>query len=109
MGQLIGAAISGLVTWIAMAIPGIVVRVLAVLGISFVTFSGLDVATSQLDTFFATQLGQFPSDMLAILNLAGVGTGLNMLLAGVSAFFTVKAAVGAFSMFRPTASGVRGT
>lgn len=108
MGALIGAALSAFTAWIAAALPGIVGRILAVLGIGFVSFSGMSVVTADLAAYFSARMGDFPANMLQILNLAGFGTGVNMLVAGVTTFFTIKLAVGAFSAFRPSAGSFRG-
>jgi hypothetical protein len=104
MGGLLFNFISALTAWFVLALPGIVVRVMSVLGFGYVSFSGFSVITAELGTFVQSQLSGFPSAMLQIMNLAGFGTGVNVLLSAVAAYFALKVAIGFFSMFTATGS-----
>jgi hypothetical protein len=96
----LGPVLAALATWFATALPGLIFRTLALLGVGIVTYTGFSALSTQLGGFFTSQLGAFPSSMLSIMNLAGFDTGLNMLLAGVATFFTIKATMGAFKRLR---------
>jgi hypothetical protein len=93
--------------WFVLALPGIVARVLVVLGIGFVSFSGISSVSSELAGFITSKLSGLPADMLAILNLAGVGTGINIFISALTTYFTIKVALGAFSKFRTSPSSFR--
>lgn len=99
--KLAGSFLGGITGWFAAAIPGIVARVLAVLGLGIGVLTGLDAISLDLESFFNAQLAGFPQDMLQILHLAGFTTGLAMILAGVAAFLAIKAALGAFRFVTP--------
>ena len=106
-GGLWGTVVVGLTSWFVIALPSLIWKAVAVLGIGFVSFSGIDLITDELGVFIAAQLAGFPADMLQIMNLAGFSTGLNSLLAGVSVFFTLKIARGASGFFRPNPNVLR--
>jgi hypothetical protein len=93
--------------WFVLALPGIIARVLVVLGIGFVSFSGISAVASELGTYLTTKLSGLPADMLAILNLAGVGTGINIFISALTTYFTIKVALGTFAKFRASPASFR--
>ncbi|MEM8493536.1 MAG: DUF2523 family protein [Pseudomonadota bacterium] len=107
MPAFIVSAIVAIQGWLIAAVPGIVARILATLGIGFVAFSGLNLISDQIGVFLRGQLSGLPADMLSILNLMGVGTGIEMLIAGISVFFVIKIARGASSAWRTDAGVLR--
>jgi hypothetical protein len=107
MAQILFGIVTWLSGWLVIYLPVLFWRLLAVMGIGLVTFSGFEAITAAAAGFFAARIGEFPADMLAIMNLAGFQTGLNMLLSGVSAFFTIKVALGVFAAFKPNPNVLR--
>ncbi|MEM1188116.1 MAG: DUF2523 domain-containing protein [Pseudomonadota bacterium] len=107
MPAFIVAAIAAFQGWLIAVIPGVVARVLGALGIGYIGFSGLNLVSDQIGAFLRAQFGGLPGDMISILNLMGVGTGIEMLISGVIAFFAIKVARGISGAWRTDASVLR--
>lgn len=75
--------------WIASLVPSLVGRVLAALGMGLVTIGGLDVISGILVGYIHTSIGGFPSDVLGLLGLAGLGDGLNIVVGAIVARLTL--------------------
>jgi hypothetical protein len=72
-------------TWLAAMMGTLTAKVLLALGFQVVTITGVAVAMTTLRTMIITHLGAVPAAGFQILLLAGLGTGLGMLL-GAAAF-----------------------
>ena len=70
---------------LASMVPTLVRKVLAALGFGIVTITGLTVVTDALKQNIINTFGGIPGDILAVANLAGMGTAINILLGALSA------------------------
>lgn len=108
---LIGGALFSLqttiTTWIVLSLPGIVFVVLRTLGIGFVSYTGVDFVVSQAENFIYARMGELPSSMLDIMNLAGFDIGIRMLFAAWSAQIAVRITMGAFNSWSTKPSVLR--
>ena len=93
---MVAAIIAGLM---AISVP-LVIRVLAGLGIGLVTFTGADFALTEIQSFFTSQIGGMPSDMVEVMYLAGFDTGIAIIFAAWSAYITILVTLGAFTKWK---------
>jgi len=70
--------------WIASAVGPLAKRVLSALGIGWITFESLSALVSQAREMVVTFWGQ-AGDVLAIAELAGVGTAIGIILGAIVA------------------------
>jgi len=63
----------------------VVARVLVALGVSFITYYGVQHATEYLEGLISNSLGGLPADIVAILALCKVGTCLSIYIAALTA------------------------
>lgn len=75
--------------WLSAMIPTLVGKVLAALGFGLITLTGLETVTDILLSQVTSSVGGIPTDILQLLNLAGMSTGLNMLLGAMAARFAL--------------------
>lgn len=73
-----------LTTWLLSMVGPVAARVLAALGVSFVSVTGLAVAVTTLRDLVLTQLGALPLAALQLLGLFGVWEALGMLFGCVT-------------------------
>lgn len=66
-------------------------RVLLALGISFVTFQGIDTSLAWLSAQIASSFGALPSQVLAVLSAGGVGVALSIVLSALAARLALDA------------------
>lgn len=74
-----------LAAWFASLVPGLTKRVLAALGFGVVVVTGVNAIYGQLEGYIYSSLGQIPSSVLLLLNLGGLGDGLNIVIGAVAA------------------------
>lgn len=74
-----------LALWLASIVPGLTKRVLAALGFAVVMVAGLEAVTAQLIGYIYSSVGGITGDTLALINLAGFSTGLNIIIGAISA------------------------
>jgi len=84
-----GLIASALVGSLAAAMTSLVGRVLIALGISYFTFTGLDVLLSNLTAAINSRMDGLPSDLVAWLGVLKVQTSISILLAA----FTTRLAM----------------
>lgn len=72
----------GILVAMAATLPG---RVLAALGIGWVTYAGLSAIAGSVITAFQNAWGAIPSDVLGLLQLAGFGEAFGIVLGAVLA------------------------
>lgn len=82
----------------AVSIP-MVVKVMAALGIGFVTYTGADLVLTEGQTWLNGQVNSLPADMLQILFLMGLDQGLAIVFSAFAAHITILTTVGAFTRF----------
>ena len=76
---------------LASVLASLVGRVIVALGLSAVTYKGLDLLVSQFDSYINAQLAAVPADVSAILEYLGVYIAIKMHL---SVFASIAAVIG---------------
>lgn len=71
-------------TWLAAMMGTLTAKVLLALGFQVVTITGLAVAMGTLRTMVITNLGAMPAAGFQLALLAGLGTGLGIVLGAVA-------------------------
>lgn len=79
--------------WVLAAIAPIVKRVLAALGVGWVTFTALTALVDQVKSSVLSSWGAMPADILAIATMSGFGTAFGIILGA----FAYKASLSAIS------------
>lgn len=77
--------------WLAALLPSLVARVLAALGMGVITVTGFNIAWNQLKAIIISNFQGFPADIAALAGLAGVGTGIGIILGAITARVTFMA------------------
>ena len=86
------------------AIP-VVVKVLVVLGIGFVGYTGADFVISEAEAHILQNYNNLPAHVLPIITRAGFLDGAKMIIASYTAYIGIKTLTGAFTRMtitRPT-------
>lgn len=71
--------------WLASLVPGLVARVLAALGFGIVTMTGLNTVADTLLNHLYTSYNSIGVSTLQLMNLAGFGEGLNIIIGAITA------------------------
>lgn len=66
-------------------------RILVGAGLALVTYQGVSGFADDLIAEFRAQIGGLPSDVVAILEIAGIGEGLSLLFGTMVAIFSISA------------------
>lgn len=69
-----------LFAWLLAAVAPLAKRILAALGIGWVTFEALGLLVDQVKDAIIAQWGAMSGDMLAIVTMSGMGTALGIIL-----------------------------
>jgi hypothetical protein len=93
----LGLLLTSATTWLVLSLPGIIYRVLRILGLGFFSFTGVNFLVGELETFLYARMAEFPTAMLDILNLAGFDVGVRMILTAWTTYITIRVTMGAFS------------
>lgn len=93
MPFLIAALMGGFAT----AMGSLVGRVLLSLGMSFVTYKGLTVATDQVVVYMKTAYAGMPSEAATMLQFLWVDKALSMIISAFAAAFAIKSASGSIT------------
>lgn len=72
-------------------IPLIVTKVLALLGIGLVTYVGADLLLDEATSYLFSQYDNLSTDVVALMNLAGIHEALKMLTATWAGLITLRA------------------
>lgn len=75
------------ILWLA---PSVVGTVIKLLGIGLISYVGFDLVISNLSDFLFEGFNSLPIDLLQILKLMRVDTGLNILFAAMSVSISIK-------------------
>ena len=86
--------------FIVAALPRLIGLIFLALGVSLVTYTGLDLAVTQLESSVTNLYNGIPSDMLSVLNLMGISTGLKILFSSYAFSMTIKTVSGATKRFK---------
>lgn len=85
--------------WAMSMVQPIVVRFMASLGLSVITFKGVDTAFAQARAYVMDGVNSFPAAALQLMGLLGIDTGLSLVLGAMSFALTLWALRRAFSFF----------
>lgn len=80
--------IGTMVTAVLMNVAG---KLIAALGVGFISYAGLNLMQNKLAAYLQTQLGGIPADALNIFYIAGGGVVLNWLFGAFAFIATIKA------------------
>jgi hypothetical protein len=83
--------------WVVTVIPPLVVKLLAALGIGFLTYEGADLAIGAVGDYVESQLSGLPAYALSLVGMLQMDTAISMILAAYSARFAVQAVSGALT------------
>lgn len=82
-------------SWVLTLVGPLVVKILAFLGIAVATFTGVDLAFGQLQSYAQTNYAGLPSAVIQLAGLAGIPQALGMVFGAFNArlsLWTVTAA-----------------
>ena len=97
LGGLLGSLATSFTACFVLSLPGIVFGVLRVLGIGFVSYTGISFAVDAFESYIYARMGDMPANMLDIMNLAGLDVGIKMIIAAWTAHISIKLTMGAFN------------
>jgi hypothetical protein len=86
--QAIVTILGALLTFFSTSLPG---RILATLGIGWITYEGYTAYTDQLIYQIQSSWGGIPSDILQVLSLAGIPDGFGLILDAYVTRFSMAA------------------
>jgi hypothetical protein len=88
-----------LTNWLMALVQPVVVRVLSSLGLSVITFKGVDTAFQQAREYVQNGVNSFAPSVLDLMGLFGIDTGLGLVLGAMSFALSLWALRKAFSFF----------
>ena len=65
-------------------------RLIAALGVGFITYTGIDYMQTQFAGYMSQQLGNFPADALQIFYIGGGGVVLNWIFGAIAFIASIK-------------------
>lgn len=74
-----------LFAFLAAAVGPLAIRILAALGISLLTFVGVEAIVGQMVTYITSSWSGMSGDAVALLGLGGLGEGIGMVLGAINA------------------------
>ncbi|QNM98682.1 DUF2523 family protein [Chitinimonas koreensis] len=81
--SLLGRWLVGLL--VSDAVIAVVGRIIAALGISFVTMTGVQAGLDSAKAFIVARIAELPAEFLAIASIAKLGTAFSIVFAGFAA------------------------
>lgn len=94
-----------LITGFVAAVPGIVWVALKALGFGLITFGTLTVVVDQLAQVVFSNMAGLPADILAILQMGGITTAINIVVASYVSAASIKASRAAFGVIGGAVAG----
>lgn len=88
-----------LTNWLMALVQPVVVRAMSSLGLSVITFQGVDTAFQQARNYVKDGVNSMPPAVLELMGLFGIDTGLGLVLGALSFALTLWALRRAFSFF----------
>ena len=76
------------------------VQVMIALGVSVVTYQGMDAAVSWAKAQALASIGGLPADMISLLAYMGVGQAINIIFSAMVMRMTLQGISGTFKRFR---------
>lgn len=86
--------------FILFATPFIVKQIIVLLGISIITYIGVDLVFDQITDAVLNRLGQLPASISNIIGIGGFGIFIKMNLSAVTAALVLRASLGSFRKLR---------
>lgn len=83
-----GLSIGTMLTGVLMTFAG---KIIAALGIGFVSYAGIDYMQTRFASWISQQLGNFPADAVQIFYMAGGGVFLNWIFGAIAFIASIKA------------------
>jgi hypothetical protein len=87
IGQFFGRYFTSFSSWLVLAIPYLVWKVLQLLGIGVVTYYGFQAGIDLLETWIFSNFSNISTDMYSIMVIAGIPDGFAMVFAASGAVF----------------------
>lgn len=84
------------------SLMNLVVKLLSLLGLTFVTYVGLDKMVSMFKSQIVSYVKGVPSDMLQLFYLAGGGVALNIIFGGFAFWLSVQILSKLTAKFKPS-------
>lgn len=84
-----------LFSFLISAVGPLALKVLSMLGISLLTFVGVEAIVAQLVQYVVTAWSGMTGDTVALLGLGGLGEGIGMVLGAINARLAIWAAASA--------------
>lgn len=75
---------STLFAFLASAVGPLAIKILLALGVTAITFTGVETVVSALTDHVITSYGGFSGEILALVNLAGLGQGVGLVLGAIN-------------------------
>lgn len=94
-----------LTDWLLKMVQPMIVRIMASLGLSIVTFEGIQGAFDQARGYVQSAVNSFPAAVLQIGGLFGIDTALGLVLGAMSFALSLFAIRSFFSFFGLTGAG----
>jgi threonine/homoserine/homoserine lactone efflux protein len=91
-----------LAAFVALYAKYMVVKVLTVLGFSYLTYVGIDALHAGLESAIIGQYNALQPDIYAMLTLAGVDVFIKTIITGYAMFWQIKAVNGALKALKLT-------
>ena len=66
------------------------IKIIGLIGLTFVTYQGVDLGVSQLQSIIISYFNDMPSDVIQLLGLSGVDQFITLILSAWIASFTVR-------------------
>lgn len=82
-------------SFLASAVGPLAIKILAALGISLLTFVGVEAVVGELVQYAVSAWSGLSGDAAAILGLAGLGEGIGMVLGAINARLAIWSAASA--------------
>lgn len=80
--------------WLTTAIPALATQIFVSLGFGVITYLGLDMIKEQIESYLYGAIGQIPSDILMLVNIAGFADAVNIVMGAITSRFAFQALKG---------------
>lgn len=95
--QFITLLVQAIIGGIMSIAPALIARIMFSLGVGVVSYAGLDILVGELKHELMQQYGNLPSGIFQFLEFAGITTCINILIASLTSWATIKASSKALS------------
>lgn len=88
-----------LAAWLIAMVGPLVVRILAVLGISLVTYQGFDLVMTEFINLVSSSFGALPASILQLVRLTGIVEGMHIIGSAIATKLLILSYQSASSLF----------